>query len=152
MAGSTSLLCPTSNHLYVSDGTSLKRTADFSTWSTLTVSGTINDLATDGLNVYVATSSNLYVINTAGTVTSVVGSAHSRVWFAGGRLFASVGNILKTYDSAYSAVTVDTHFQSSFTWTTLFAVGSKIYAGGYAGARSELYGFSISGAGALVAE
>ena len=150
MAGSTSLLCPTSNHLYVSDGTSLKRTADFSTWSTLTVSGTINDLATDGLNVYVATSSNLYVINTAGTVTSVVGSAHSRVWFAGGRLFASVGNILKTYDSAYSAVTVDTHFQSSFTWTTLFAVGSKIYAGGYAGARSELYGFSISGAGALV--
>ena len=150
MTGSTSLLCPTSNHLYVSDGTSLKRTADFSTWSTLTVSGTINDLATDGLNVYVATSSNLYVVNTAGTVTSVVGSAHSRVWFAGGRLFASVGNILKTYDSAYSAVTVDTHFQSSFTWTTLFAVGSKIYAGGYAGARSELYGFSISGAGALV--
>lgn len=150
MTGSTSLLCPTSNHLYVSDGTSLKRTADFSTWSTLTVSGTINDLATDGLNVYVATSSNLYVVNTAGTVTSVVGSAHSRVWFAGGRLFASVGNILKTYDSAYSAITVDTHFQSSFTWTTLFAVGSKIYAGGYAGARSELYGFSISGAGALV--
>lgn len=149
-AGSVSLLCPTDSFLYASDGTTIKRTSNFTSWTNLTVAGTIRDIATDGINVYVATSTNLYTVNPAGTVTSVVGSGHNRVWFAGGRLFVSIGNILKTYDSAYTATTVDTHFQSSFTWTTVFAVGSKIYAGGYAGARSELYGFSISSAGALV--
>jgi hypothetical protein len=72
------------------------------------------------------------------------------VWFASGRLFASIANVLKTYDSAYTATTVDTHFQTSFVYSTVFAVGSKIYAGGYAGSRSEIFGFSVSSAGALV--
>ena len=148
--GSVSLLCPTDSFLYASDGVTVKRTSNFTSWTNLTVAGTINDIATDGINVYVATSTNLYTINPAGTVTSVVASAHSRVWFAAGRLFVSVANVLKTYDSAYTATTVDTHFQASFVYTTVFAVGSKIYAGGYAGSRSEIFGFSISSAGLLV--
>ena len=148
--GSVSLLCPTDSFLYASDGVTVKRTSNFTSWTNLTVAGTINDIATDGINVYVATSTNLYTINPAGTVTSVVASAHSRVWFAAGRLFVSVANVLKTYDSAYTATTVDTHFQASFVYTTVFAVGSKIYAGGYAGSRSEIFGFSISSSGLLV--
>lgn len=148
--GSVSLLCPTDSFLYASDGATVKRTSNFTSWTNLTVAGTINDIATDGINVYVATSTNLYTINPGGTVTSVVASAHSRVWFAAGRLFVSVANVLKTYDSAYTATTVDTHFQASFVYTTVFAVGSKVYAGGYAGSRSEIFGFSIGSTGALV--
>ena len=148
--GSISLLCPTDSFLYASDGTTLKRTSNFTSWTNLTVAGTIRDIATDGINVYVATSTNLYTVNPAGTVTSVVATGHNRVWFAAGRLFVSVANVLKTYDSFYAATDLDTHFQSSFVYTTVFAVGSKIYAGGYAGARSEIFGFSVSSAGALV--
>ena len=150
LTGSVSLLCPTDSFLYASDGATVKRTSNFTSWTNLTVAGTINDIATDGINVYVATSTNLYTINPAGTVTSVVASAHSRVWFAAGRLFVSVANVLKTYDSGYAATTVDTHFQASFVYTTVFAVGSKVYAGGYAGARSEIFGFSIDSTGLLV--
>ena len=151
LTGSVSLLCPTNSFLYASDGITVKRTADFITWTNFpTIGGTINDIATDGITVYVATSTNLYTINPAGTVTSVVASSHSRVWFAAGRLFVSVANVLKTYDSFYDVTDLDTHFQSSFVYTTVFAVGSKIYAGGYAGARSEIFGFSVSSAGALV--
>jgi hypothetical protein len=149
--GSVSLLCPTDSFLYASDGASLKRTSTFSSWDTITgISGTIRDIATDGVNVYVATSAALYTVGSGTAATSVVASAHSRVWFASGRLFASIANVLKTYDSAYTATTVDTHFQASFVYSTVFAVGSKIYAGGYAGSRSEIFGFSVSSAGALV--
>jgi hypothetical protein len=151
LTGSVSLLCPTNSFLYASDGASLKRTSTFSSWTTITgISGTINDISTDGVNVYVATSVALYTVSSGTAATSVVASAHSRVWFAAGRLFVSVANVLKTYDSAYTATTVDTHFQASFIYTTVFAVGSKIYAGGYAGSRSEIFGFSIGSTGALV--
>ena len=147
--GSVSLLCPTDSFLYASDGVTVKRTSNFTSWTNLVVAGTIRDIATDGINVYVATSTNLYTINPAGTVTSVVASAHDRVWFAAGRLFASINNALVTYSAGYASTPVDTHFQSSFIYTTVFAVGSKVYAGGYAGARSEIFGFTISG-GTLV--
>jgi hypothetical protein len=148
---SVSLLCPTDSFLYASDGASLKRTSTFSSWTTITgISGTIRDIATDGVTVYVATSVALYTVGSGTAATSVVASAHSRVWFASGRLFTSIANVLKTYDSAYTATTVDTHFQTSFVYSTVFAVGSKIYAGGYAGSRSEIFGFSIGSTGALV--
>ena len=150
LTGSISLLCPTNSFLYASDGITVKRTADFITWTNFpTVGGTIRDIATDGITVYVATSTNLYTINAAGTVTSVVATGHDRVWFAGGRLFASIGNILREYSDTYAIPFSNTHFQASFVYTTVFAVGSKIYAGGYAGARSEIFGFSVA-AGALV--
>ena len=151
LTGSVSLLCPTDSFLYASDGATLKRTSTFSSWTNITgISGTINDIATDGVTVYVATSVALYTVGSGTSATSVVASPHSRVWFAAGRLFVSVANVLKTYDSAYTATTVDTHFQPSFIYTTVFAVGSKIYAGGYAGSRSEIFGFSIDSTGALV--
>ena len=154
LTGSVSLLCPTDTLLFASDGITLKRTSDFATWTNITgFTGTINDIATDGINVYLATSTHLYSVTPAGVVTVAVSGNHDRVWFAGGRLFASQGNILRTYDSSYGTGAtsfVDTHFQTSFKYTTVFAVGSKIYAGGYAGSRSEIFGFSIDSTGALV--
>ena len=149
--GSVSLLCPTDSFLYASDGTTIKRTSNFTSWTNFTVAGTINDIATDGITVYVATSTNLYTINPAGTVTSVVASAHDRVWFAGGRLFVSLGNQLAEYTTSFvGSGFANVHFQTSFKYTTVFAVGSKVYAGGYAGSRSEIFGFSINSSGALV--
>ena len=150
LTGSISLLCPTDSFLYASDGITVKRTADFITWTTL-FSGTINDMTTDGITVYVATSTHLYTINAAGTVIPVVVGAHDRVWFAGGRLFASLGNALAEYAIGFGLTGFsNTHFQTSFKYTTVFAVGSKIYAGGYAGSRSEIFGFSINSSGTLV--
>jgi hypothetical protein len=148
--GSVSLLCPTDSFLYASDGTTIKRTSNFTSWTNFTVSGTIRDIATDGITVYVATSTNLYTINAAGTVTSVIASGYDRVWFAAGKLFASQGNLLLTISSTFTPAIVEGHFQSSFVYTTVFAVGSKVYAGGYAGARSEIFGFTINSSGTLV--
>ena len=152
--GSVSLLCPTDTLLFASDGITLKRTSTFSSWTNITgFTGTINDIATDGINVYLATSTHLYTVTPAGVVTIAVHGGHDRVWFAAGRLFASQGNILRTYDSTYgigAGSFLDTHFQTSFKYTTVFAVGSKVYAGGYAGSRSEIFGFSIGSTGALV--
>jgi hypothetical protein len=109
--GSVSLLCPTDTILYASDGLTLKRTADCISWVNLPVAGTIRDIATDGINVYVATSTNLYTVNPIGAVISVVATGHDRVWFAAGRLFVSVANVLKTYDSAYTATIVLTQYR-----------------------------------------
>jgi hypothetical protein len=151
LTGSVSLLCPTDSFLYASDGVSLKRTSTFSSWTTITgISGTIRDIATDGVTVYVATSVALYTVGSGTSATSVVASAHSRVWFAAGRLFVSVNNVLKEYSNTWTTPFSETHFQSSFVYTTVFAVGSKIYAGGYAGSRSEIFGFSIGSTGAFV--
>jgi len=151
LTGSVSLLCPTDSFLYASDGATLKRTSTFSSWTNITgISGTINDIATDGVTVYVATSVALYTVGSGTSATSVVASAHSRVWFAAGRLFVSVNNVLKEYSNTWTTPFSETHFQSSFIYTTVFAVGSKIYAGGYAGSRSEIFGFSISSTGAFV--
>ena len=151
LTGSISLLCVTEDYLYASDGISVKRTQDFITWSTVSgISGTIRDLATDGMSLYVATNINLYSVNPVGTATIVYAQGHNRVWFAGGRLFGSINNALVTYNAGYTQIPVDTHFQSTFVWTTVFAVGSKVYAGGYAGSMSELYGFTINSSGALV--
>ena len=150
-AGSVSLLCPTNSFLYASDGTTIKRTSNFTSWNDFpTVGGTIRDIATDGITVYVATSTNLYTINVHGAVTPVVAVAHDRVWFAAGRLFASIGNVLREYNTGWGIPFSNTHFQFSFVYTTVFAVGSKVYAGGYAGSRSEIFGFGIDSAGLLV--
>jgi len=150
--GSLIYLVATNTHLYAADGDSLYRTTDLSTWTAITgATGTINGLATDGSDVFVSTSTHLWRVTAASTAaTSMNVHAHNGVWFAGNYLFTSQGNVLRTVASNNSETPVSTHFQSSFNWTTVFAVGSKVYAGGTAGSRSEVYGFTIGEDGGLV--
>lgn len=144
----------TSLHVYVADGAGVKRSADLSTWSSVTgLSGTVLDMDTDGINVYVATTTGVFTVGStlAATATSTAvpsnGGFHS-IAFVGNRLLASdgaeIGELTPTsFDVFYE------HFQAAFRWTAMFQVGSRIYVGGYAGNRSELFSVTTTTAGAL---
>ena len=58
------------------------------------------------------------------------------VAFVANRLLVGNGNILYEVGSTGTRTAIVTHFQASFRWTIIFAIGSKIYVGGYAGDRS----------------
>lgn len=144
----------TSSFVYVADGSGLKRSADLVTWGAVTgLTGTINDLDTDGVNVYVATSAGVYTVGAtlAATATSSAspakGGFHS-VRFAGNRLIVSDGPDIgelgpTTLDVFY------THYQTAFRWTATFQVGARIYVGGFAGNRSELFSVTTLPDGSL---
>lgn len=150
--GSNVRLVATANYLYAYDGTNIYRTSNLSSWTACNgFTGTIARCTTDGLDLYVATSARIYKITDASvTATSLVNSGHTGVWYTGNHLLAGENNILHSVSSSGSKTAIVTHFQSSFTWTNAFSVGSKIYAGGHAGSRSELYGFSVDSSGNLV--
>lgn len=130
--------------VYYWSGTTVFRSSDLSTWNEITgLAGTVNGLATDGTDVYVATGTNLYTVAPAGlaaaasTSATAPGGGYSSVAFVANRLMATGANVLyevgaSTLDAVY------THFQPAFRWTTIFAIGSRIYVGGFAGSRSEL--------------
>ena len=145
------------SYLYVGDNTSVKRIDSAGTVATLTApGGNVRDMATDGIDVYVATDTNLakYEINSSSEaligVTNFVASDIHKVAFVANRLLIGVDNVLKEVTSGGVAANVYTHFQAAFRWTTIFAVGSRIYVGGYAGDHSQLYTVTTTTAGALV--
>ena len=150
--GSTVRLVATANYLYAYDTTKIYRTNDLTTWNQCNgFTGTIGRCTTDGLDVYVATTARIYKLTDASvTASSLVNSGHTGVWYTGNHLLAGENNILHSVSAAGAKSAIVTHFQSSFTWTNAFSVGSKIYAGGHAGSRSELYGFSVDSSGSLV--
>ncbi len=142
----------TGQYLYVSDGTTLQRSADLSVWTPITgLSGTINDLATDGTDCYVATSADMFTVGsttTASKTSSAPAQAFDSVEFTSNRLVAGSGaDLIEVKTSSYDVVT--THFQAAFRWGVIFAVGSRIYAGGFAGNRSELYSLTTTDVGDL---
>lgn len=146
----------TGDHVYVSDGTGVKRSADLSTWSSVTgLAGTVTGMTTDGTSVYIATTSNIYTVSPAGlgatatTSATAPGGGYDKVAFVSNRLIAGAANVIYEVKTA----TIDaiyTHFQPAFRWTAIFNVGSRIYMGGYAGNRSELYTTSSDDTGALI--
>lgn len=152
VAGSSIFLATTDAHIYAASPTVLYRSTNMSTWTQITgLTGTINGITTDGSNVFVATSIALFKVTSASTVASTfVNHAHSDIWFAGDFLITAEANVLRSVAANGNETTITTHFLSTFKWTTVFAVGSKVYAGGIGGSRSEVYGFTISSAGALV--
>lgn len=143
----------TSQYVYVSDGTGVKRSADLSTWTAITgLSGTVNDMTTDGINCYIATSAGVYTVGSSvaasATSTAMPTTGFDRIAFVGNRLLVGDANIIgeltpTTLDAFY------THYQASFRWTSIFQVGSRIYVGGYAGNRSELFSITTLADGSL---
>ena len=146
----------TGQHVYVSDGTGVKRSSDLITWNAVTgLAGTVTGMTTDGTSVYISTTTNIYTVAPASLAVSTTTSAtapgggYDKVAFVSNRLIAGGANII--YE--VKAATIDavyTHFQPAFRWTAIFNVGSRIYMGGFAGNRSELYTTSTTDVGALI--
>lgn len=147
----------TESHIYAMDTTHLYRSVDGITWVACTLTGigsnTLTGITSDGIKCYVSTTAHVYVSNTS-TATlatfSSSGASFSGVWFVAGKLFAAKTNILGELDAGGTFSVIITHFQPSFKWTTAFNAGSKIYAGGYAGLKSEVLAFTVNSTGTLV--
>ena len=149
--GSNIKLAVTAAHIYALDSAAVYRSADLVTWEQVTFTGLPKDITSDGINVYIATSSEIAKCSPASaTTTSFSNHSADKIWFAAGYLLDAHDNHLHVVASNGSENLLYAHFQDSFTWTTAFAVGSKLYVGGYSGSRSELYGFTIDSSGNLV--
>lgn len=151
----------TSTRLYVGIGTALywQDLADvgqLTLVNTIALTDTINAMTTDGIDLYVATGSNLYKVIPTATTTPVgagfvLGGNFTNVAFVANRLLAAKSNVLYEISAALAlGLVIKTHYQSTFAWTTIFNVGSRIYFGGFAGSRSELYSATTDSTGALV--
>jgi len=152
VAASAIHMVATASYVYVSDGTGVKRSADLTTWISLTgLSGTVQGMCTDGTSVYIATTSDVYTSAStlAVSLTSTAGSAsYDTIAFVANRLIVGNDNVIGELTTTTFDV-IRTHFQAAFRWTVIFGVGSRIYMGGYSGNRSELYTSTTTDAGAL---
>ena len=153
---STQLVVATGQLVYHSDGTSVYYSSDLTTWTAVTsLAGTVQAMTTDGSNIYIATTSHIYTrADSAGTAAvstfTADGGSYDNVAFVGNRLLAGVANVLYEIDSAGARSAFETHFQAAFRWTAIFSVGSRIYLGGYAGNRTEIYTATVDSSGVLV--
>lgn len=149
------VLCRSDAYVFFGAGTTLYRTTDLITWTAMTdPGGTIQALASDGTDLYVATSTKLVKYIGAATTstafaTPVAGDC-SNVAFMSNRLVVAAGNVLSEVAASGVLTTIKTHFQAAFRWTALFNIGSRMYVGGFAGSRSELHTVTTDSAGALV--
>lgn len=121
-------------------------------WDAVTgLTGDVQAAANDGVQFFIGTSSALYTLQSGATAASSLSAGNvDTVAFAANRLLVGNGNVLYEVGSGGTRTAIVTHFQASFRWTIIFAIGSKIYVGGYAGDRSELYTLAVDSAGALV--
>jgi hypothetical protein len=149
---SNPMLQRSNNYLFLADGTSLYRTSDLTTWTACTgLAGTINSMTSDGKDLYVATTSNVYRFSDSATSGSsfVTGSTDS-VGFVANLLLVGKSEVLANVATGGTTSTIKTHFQTDFVWNVLFAIGSRVYVGGSAGDRSELYTLVTDDTGAPV--
>lgn len=154
-ASTGTVLCRSADYVFAGIGTALYRTTDLITWTAMTApGGTILAMSTDGTDMYVATSTLMGRYLGAATnitlfTTAVTGNC-TNVAFLSNRLLVGKDNALFECSSTGTLTTIKTHFQAAFRWTTLFNIGSRMYIGGYAGSRSELYTVTTDSSGALV--
>lgn len=74
-----------------------------------------------------------------------------KLTFVADRLLGVDDGVLKEISSSGTVTTVYEPFGAvGFTWTVIFSLGSRIYAGGHDGMRSRLWSFEVDSTGALV--
>jgi hypothetical protein len=142
-------------YLFHANNLELLVTETGNTWNSMTPpGGTIYSLATDGNDLYVGSSAGLVKYIAGNTISSafatpVTDDTH-KVAFVANRLLVGQSNVLNEVGADGTLTEVITHFQDEFRWTTIFAIGSRIYVGGYAGIKSELYTLTTDDTGVLV--
>jgi len=159
------VLCESGGYLFYGAGTMLWRnqTIDtLSTWIPISMPGpmgTITAMTTDGSDLYVAHTNGVDRViggSTTGVqfTTDITNNTHSLA-FVGNRLLAGMTRpdnvvVLNEIGNGGVLTLVKQHFQTGFRWTTLFNIGSRIYIGGVAGVRSELYSVATDSTGAIM--
>jgi hypothetical protein len=114
----------------------------------------VTGITSDGTNAYICTTGHIYeaVLASAAvndiTATGMSGSL-SNIQFVGNRLLVSEEDKLQDVSGAAASLVRD-HFQDAFRWTVAFQVGSRIYVGGYAGNRSQIFTTTTDDTGALI--
>jgi hypothetical protein len=153
---STPVVVRSGAYVFLSDGNALYRTSDLSTWTTITTTGlgTIQALGTDGQDLYIATTTQLVKLIGTNTTTTqfsshVTGNC-TNVAFVGNRLLVGIDDVISEVKANGNLTTVSDHWQSAFRWTAIFELGTRIYIGGFAGTRSELFTVTTDSSGNLV--
>lgn len=157
-------LAATDTTLFWSFNNTLRRSTDGTTWSDVTgLSGIVRELIVVGDELYVYAGNEIYRVGAGSTSATLVhdvappwgivpisGFAH-----VSGRILVAVGASL--YEAKFGAtpstgswLLVYASITVNFRWSTIFTVGSRVYAGGHAGKQSELYTFLTDGNGDLV--
>lgn len=154
-ASAAPILQRSSTYIYAADGLGLVRIegASLLANSVTDFEGSITSLSTDGIDLYIASTLGLYrVADTDGVATLIVDGlgAFHKIAFVANRLLAAQANVLYEVDNLGNLSEIVTHFQPAFRWTAIFAIGSRIYVGGFAGVKSELYTLTTDETGVLV--
>lgn len=165
-SAATTVLCvPAGSRLYVCDGDTLAFTTALGaspSFTTVTASATSlsspKSIATDGRNVWVVDSTNLYYTTTAG---STYAAWHAAAWadaylvrYAKGRLFTAVGANLYNNEGLGSAIPTTAltggkyATNSAWRWTDVAEGPNAVYACGYVGDKSVIYQTAVDEAGA----
>ena len=121
-------------------------------WTAVTgLGGNPVAVSSDGATFYIGTSTNLYTLAAGATAAALLSAGNAdNVAFAGNRLLVGNANTLSEVASGGARTTIEAHFQSTFRWRVIMAIGSRIYVGGYAGRRSELRTLTQTDAGIFV--
>lgn len=137
-------------HLYLADGDDVYWTADPvaspATWTAANIEaggtpGTVQSITADGNRVYAALGGEGIHHTAVGAATSTAFSAYQAnlVGYANGRLLAADGPELAEIDAGGVAVTLMTHLNADFEWTTIVSAPHGIYAAGNGGDHGEFY-------------
>lgn len=153
--GSAAAMCIANGYALVSNGVKTYQAPgpDFTTWTEVSGMNGSLQISTDGSTFYCACgAAGLYTVPAGTNTGTILGSATtcSNVAFVANRLLIGNANTLYEVDSAGTRTSIKVHFQTAFRWNVMFAIGSRIYVGGYAGTRGELYSLATDGDGVLV--
>lgn len=106
-------------------------------------------VASTGSTVYIADTTGIYPINSAGTGIGAAFNANldgAKIWFAKDRLWATIG--AKIYNVIDSTVTVNdqhyTHPWPGWEWTSVNEGGEFVYATGFSGDKGRVYSIGIA--------
>jgi hypothetical protein len=144
--GTNLKLVEVNNYLYVSDGQTLKYTTDpfaaTPTWTSVTTdapAATINDIATDGIRVYVAYENNSIYITTPGTSTVTKHFLSStNVNFT--RLGFAKGFVMSYHpDTTESHIHVVPFASANTKATTAVLRDPNFICAGFAGGQNHIY-------------
>lgn len=124
----------------------------------LGVTGTCQDMTSDGANLFVAVNDRVYKIDTAGVATQICSavtfSGTITLGYAKQRLILTVANKVYTLDTAGTSGTAPvlhyTHPSAAWNYTCVAEGPVAIYLVGAAGPKSEVQSISVTESGGTV--